>query len=55
VREYWLIDPKAQTVEAFFRERGQYRLVGRWRRGERAKSRLLEGFTVHVKELFGQP
>ena len=55
VREYWLIDPEAQTVEVLFRERGQLRLVGRWQRGERAKSRLLEGFTVRVEELFAEP
>ena len=53
VREYWLLDPEAQTVEVFHLVDGQYRLLGRWRPSEIAASRLLEGFTVPVAELFG--
>jgi len=52
IKEYWLIDPEAQTVEVLFLEREGYALVGRWRPGERAKSRLLKGFTVDVTQLF---
>jgi Uma2 family endonuclease len=52
VREYWLLDPEAQTVEVLHLEGGQYQLVGRWHRGETAASRLLEGFEVSVTELF---
>jgi Uma2 family endonuclease len=29
VKEYWLINPEARTVEVLFRERGAYRLAGR--------------------------
>ena len=52
VREYWIVDPDAQTVEVFFLEGAQYALVGRWRPGESATSRLLPGMTVSVQWLF---
>jgi hypothetical protein len=53
VREYWLIDPEAQTMEVLHLDSGEYQLVGRWRPGERAHSRLLNGFEVAVTELLG--
>ena len=53
VREYWLIDPEAQTVEVLYLVAGRYQLVGRWHPKEQAHSRLLEGFSVSVAALFG--
>jgi Uma2 family endonuclease len=54
VHEYWLIDPEAKTVEVLHLESGTYQLVGRWHPGERAQSRLLNGFEVAVSPLFGE-
>jgi len=53
IKDYWMIDPDAQTMEVLFLNAGEYRLAGRWHPGETAQSRLLEGFTVSVSELFG--
>jgi len=53
VREYWLIDPEAQTVEVLYLVAGRYQLVGRWHPRQRAHSRLLEGFSLSVSALFG--
>lgn len=53
VREYWIIDPDAQTVEVLVPVDGQYKLRSRWRPGETASSQLLDGLTVPVTELFG--
>jgi Uma2 family endonuclease len=52
VREFWLIDSEAKTVEVFFLENEQYRLLGRFRSGQTAESRLLAGFKVAVDDLF---
>ena len=54
VREYWLIDPEAKTVEVLYLEAGTYHLAGRWHPGERARSRLLKGFEVPVAPLLGE-
>ena len=54
VREYWLIDPEARTVEVLFLKTGTYQLVGRWLPGQQAQSRLLKGFVVAVADLFGE-
>lgn len=52
IKEYWMIDPDAQTVEVLALENGEYRLAGRWRPGETARSVLLAGFEVAVSALF---
>ena len=54
VKEYWLIDPEALTVEVLNLVHGEYQLLGRWRPGEAAESRLLKGFRVKVSDLYGQ-
>lgn len=54
VKEYWLIDPEAQTVEVLHLVRGEFQLAGRWHPGEQAVSKLLPGFSVDVGTLFNQ-
>ncbi|WP_448590633.1 Uma2 family endonuclease [Thermoflexus hugenholtzii] len=52
VREYWIVDPEARTVEIYGLEGGAYELVGKWGLGQRARSRLLEGFEIEVNRIF---
>jgi len=52
VKEYWMIDPEARTVEVLYLDKDAYRLLGRWRPGQQARSRLLKGFKVPVAALF---
>ena len=48
VREYWLIDPEAKTVEVLCLESGTCQLAGLWHPGERDRPRRLKGFEVPV-------
>jgi Uma2 family endonuclease len=52
VKEYWIIDPEAQTVEVLALVSGRYELVRRSLPGETSSSRLLPGFEVSVGDLF---
>ncbi len=52
IKEYWMIDPEAETVEVLFRQGGQYQLSMRRGKGEQAASSLLPGFEVSVDHLF---
>ena len=54
VKEYWLVDPEAQTVEVLHLVNGRYQLSARCTPGEKAASQLLPGFTVTVSELFAK-
>jgi Uma2 family endonuclease len=52
VKEYWILDPEAETVDVLALVQGQYELAMRRGPGEIAVSRLLTGFEVSVTELF---
>jgi Uma2 family endonuclease len=54
VKEYWIIDPEAQTVEVLYLESGRYQLHMRCTPGQTASSRLLSGFQVSISALFSE-
>lgn len=51
VQEYWIVDPDAGVIEVYRWREGVYEIVGRWGRGERARSLLLAGFEVAVDDV----
>src|SRR6266436_4468148 len=52
LKEYWIIDPEAQTVEVLYLEEGRYRLHMRSTADQTVASRLLSGFEAPVSGIF---
>ncbi|MFQ5616599.1 MAG: Uma2 family endonuclease [Anaerolineales bacterium] len=52
VGEYWIVDYRARKVEIFVLEKGAFTLLGEWREGEIAHSRVLPGFSIAVDDVF---
>jgi len=51
VREYWIVDPEARTIEVFTLKRSAYELVDKYKSGDTVSSKLLPGFKVQVKDV----
>jgi Uma2 family endonuclease len=52
VREYWLADPLARTVEVLVLRDGAYTLFEKSGRGERLRSEMLPGFEPPLDKIF---
>lgn len=52
IGEYWLVDPEAFTIEVFVLKNKRYTQLGKWGMGDKARSKMLKGFTVKVAEVF---
>lgn len=52
IAEYWLIDPRNESIQVLHLRDGEYRDVIRAGRTEHAVSRVLPGFRMDVEELF---
>lgn len=56
IKEYWIVDPSKQAVTILFQEqpKAAYTVIGEYQVGDEAKSRLLSGLRVKVKDVFKQ-
>jgi Uma2 family endonuclease len=54
VREYWLVDPDAETVEVLTESNEGLTLAATYRRGETLTSPLLEGLAIDLEQIFAQ-
>lgn len=52
VREYWIVDPEAESIEVFALRRNTYKLFSRSHKGQRAKSEVLAGFVCDTETVF---
>ena len=52
VGEYWIVDPEAQTIEVYARERDQLRLTRTFSTSQNLESPLLPGFRLPVASIF---
>ena len=53
VKEYWLVDPDAQTVTVLRLDGGAFAVVGLYGKGQTMTSPSLAGFTADLNEIFG--
>lgn len=51
VPEYWIVNPLNAKITVLVLEDGSYRVHGVFQRGERATSRLLQGFSVAADQV----
>ena len=52
VAEYWIVDPRALTIDVYVLGQGTYVMMGQYRMGEVARSQVLPGFEVSVEMIF---
>lgn len=52
VREYWIVDPEAETIEVLGESGEGLTLLATYRSGQTMNSPLLEGLTIDPQEIF---
>ena len=53
VREYWLVDPDAETVEVLIETAEELALGATYRRGDTLTSPMLDGLAITLEQIFG--
>jgi len=54
VREYWIVDYRARTVDVLVLDGGEYVQRGQYREGDLAPSEALPGFAIPVADIFAR-
>jgi Uma2 family endonuclease len=52
ISEYWIVDPQQQTITVLWLAGKSYKVLGKYRAGGQAASRVLAGFVVAVDQVF---
>ncbi len=52
VKEYWIVDPMEKSIEVYKNRDGNFGLIERAEQKGTVKSKLLEGFSLKVEEIF---
>ncbi len=52
VREYWIVDPDAESIEVYALRRSGYKMLSRARKGQHARSEAIEGFVCDTEKIF---
>ena len=52
IKEYWIVDPKKERIDIFLNKKNEFELKQRLDREGEAKSEVLKGFHVDLKEIF---
>ena len=55
VREYWLVDPREETLSSWTLQAGSFALLGRARRGEIVVTNVLRGLELDPAQVFDDP
>ncbi len=52
ISEYWIVDPKSQSIEVYFLEEGIYNLISFAQETGAIESKVLSGFSMNVEGVF---
>ena len=55
VREYWIVDPEARTVEVSVLEEGKYRLYAQYGEGDMLTSPMFPDLEIELARVFASP
>jgi len=54
VKEYWIVDYRAKTIEVFLLEKSEYVLQGKFSKSQAVRASQMKGFAIKVDEVFAR-